>query len=270
MSARDTRIRLPNGTGPKLARRRVVADFAPLLSDPKPRAPQLSELVHGQDFDIHVEQGRWAFGRARPLVTGGRRKGYTGWIEAARLGEPSGRHTHVVTGVSAPVFCRADLKSHILMSVPMGSRVAVMDERDGYSQIGAGAWLSRLHLRRVCEPETDWIAVARRMLGQPYVWGGNGARGVDCSGLVQMSLSVCGVDAPRDADLQEVALGEPVDAPDRPGDLLFWPGHVGVMATKTRLLHANATHMAVVEEPLGPALRRMEKAGVRLRAVKRF
>jgi cell wall-associated NlpC family hydrolase len=85
-----------------------------------------------------------------------------------------------------------------------------------------------------------------------------------------MALCACGIDAPRDADLQEAALGDVTALPERPGDLLFWPGHVGILATKTRLIHANATHMAVVEEPLLPALKRMKRAGINLRAVKRL
>ncbi len=268
--ARDSRLSLPKGTGPRIARRRIVIAYTPLLSHPKPRAAQQTELVHGQEFDIHVEQGRWAFGRARPLVRGSRRSGYVGWVNLSALGDVQSRSTHFVTAISAPVFCRADLKSHIVMSLPLGARVTVMRETDGYCQIGAGAYLSRLHLRLTSNPETDFVAVARRFLGQPYIWGGNGARGLDCSGLVQMSLSVCGVDAPRDADLQEAALGEAVAAPGQVGDLLFWPGHVGILATKTRLLHANATHMTVVEESLGPALKRIERAGSKLRAVKRL
>lgn len=266
----DPRASLPDGIGPKIARRRVVTEYAPLLTHPKPRAAQQTELVHGQAFEVHAEQRRWVFGRACPLVPGGRRKGYVGWVAAKTLGDLQSTHTHFVTSISAPVFARADLKSHIVMSLPLGARISVMRDTDNYYQIGAGAYISCLHAKAVSKPERDLIAVARRYLGQPYVWGGNGARGVDCSGLVQMSLSACGIDAPRDADLQEKVLGEAVAAPDQVGDLLFWPGHVGILATKTHLLHANATHMAVVEEPLGPALERMKRAGVNLRAVKRL
>lgn len=256
--------------GPKIARRRVITEYAPLLSHPTPRAAQQTELVHGQEFDVHAEQGTWAFGRACPLISDSWRAGYVGWVAADVLGDLQSAQTHYVTSVSAPVFCRADLKSHIIMSLPLGARISVMLESDSYYQIGAGAYVSRLHVRSILDPERDLIAVARRYLGQPYVWGGNGARGVDCSGLVQMSLSACGIDAPRDADLQEQMLGEAVATPEQVGDLLFWPGHVGILATKTRLLHANATHMAVVEEPLAPALKRMKRAGVKLRAVKRL
>lgn len=268
--ARDPRTSLPPGTGPKIDRRRVVIAHTPLLADPKPRAAQQTELVHGQEFDVHGVQGRYVFGQARPLLKGSRRKAYVGWVAKAALGDVQGRSTHIVNAISSPVFARADLKSHILMSLPMGARVSVMRDVDGYGQIGSGAYISGLHLQRVDEPETNWVNVARRYLGQPYIWGGNGARGVDCSGLVQMSLSLCGIDAPRDADLQENVLGEHVAQPDRPGDLLFWPGHVGILSTRSRLLHANATHMKVVEEPLQPALKRMARAGTVLRSVKRL
>lgn len=248
----------------------VVAPFAPLLKDPKPRAPQQTELVYGQGFDVYAQRDGWSYGRALPLVAGSDRRGYLGWLSSDQLGQADGHETHVVSVLSAPVFSRADLKSHIVMSLPMGARVGVLQTTESYCQIGAGAYISRLHLRLATHPERNLVAVARRYLGQAYIWGGNGARGVDCSGLVQMSLSLCGIDAPRDADLQEQTLGRSVAMPDQVGDLLFWPGHVGIMSTRTRLLHANATHMSVVEERLAPALKRMESAGVRLRSIRRL
>jgi len=270
----DLRLSLPDGMGPPIAHRRIITPYAPLLSHPKPRASQKMELVFGQGFDVHAEQGRWVLGRASPLVSGSRRQGYVGWVAAKALGDLQGviqpELTYQVTSISAPVFSRADLKSHIVMSLPLGARISVMSETETYCQIGAGAYLSRLHVRALSNPEPDIIAVARRFLGQPYIWGGNGARGVDCSGLVQMSLAACGIDAPRDADLQEKALGQSVASPEQAGDLLFWPGHVGLLAARNSLLHANATHMAVVEEPLMPALERMKHAGINLRAVKRL
>lgn len=268
--ARDQRLSLPRGTGPKLARRRVILPFAPLFSEPKRRSRQLSELVYGQDFDVYGEQGHWLFGRARPIVPGSRRKGYVGWVDGRAMGEINGRYTHRLSSLNTPLFARPDLKSHIVMSLPMGAPVCVTGETDGFKQVGSGAYISDRHLLSIREAEENFVAVARRYLGQPYVWGGNGARGVDCSGLVQMSLTMCGIDCPRDADMQEAALGTHVKAPEIPGDLLFWPGHVGILATKRRLLHANAFHMSVVEEPLGGALQRMDQAGVHLRAVKRL
>ena len=273
--ARDAQLRLRPGTAARLQRARLVLPFTPVLAEPTPRAPQLSEMVYGQVFDIHERKGRWAYGRVKSLAPGSRRTDYVGWVDGRGLQEAATRPTHGVSVLSAPVFHRAELKSHIVMSLPFGSRLAPLSVEGDYVQIGSGAYLHARHVRPIGDTE-PFAAAARRYLGQPYVWGGNGARGVDCSGLVQMALLAAGVEAPRDADQQEAALGDSVPlaavtaGQGEPGDLLFWPGHVGLLGTAHTLLHANAYHMGVVEEPLGPALRRMADKGVELRSVKRL
>jgi cell wall-associated NlpC family hydrolase len=97
---------------------------------------------------------------------------------------------------------------------------------------------------------------------------------VDCSGLVQVALGMCGVSAPRDSDQQRDALGVAVDpaGPLKRGDLVFFPGHVGFMTSPDHLLHANAHWMAVVEEPLADVVARLAAAGVArpVSAVKRL
>ena len=55
--------------------------------------------------------------------------------------------------------------------------------------------------------EPDFVAVAERFLGVPYLWGGKTGLGLDCSGLVQIALRSAGISAPRDTDMQESALG---------------------------------------------------------------
>src|SRR5207248_6398271 len=111
-----------------------------------------------------------------------------------------------------------------------------------------------------CEP--DFVAVAERFVGVPYLWGGKTSLGLDCSGLVQLALAAAGIAAPRDTDLQERALGTPI-APDadyadlRRGDLVFWKGHVAIVRNAASIVHANAFHMAVAIEPIGQAIPRI-------------
>ena len=95
-------------------------------------------------------------------------------------------------------------------------------------------------------------AIAGRFLNVPYYWGGKTFHGLDCSGLVQLSLQACGIAAPRDSDML-AALGDPValdgPAPFSRGDLVFWKGHVGIMVDSVLMVHANAHHMLVAIEP---------------------
>jgi cell wall-associated NlpC family hydrolase len=109
----------------------------------------------------------------------------------------------------------------------------------------------------------DAVDHAERFLGVPYLWGGRSAAGLDCSALVQLAFAAAGIAAPRDSDMQASLLGEalPESEPLRRGDLVFWRGHVGIVADGRLLVHANAHHMAVVREPLAEVEARVAQAG---------
>ena len=127
------------------------------------------------------------------------------------------------------------------------------------------------HLEPVGSAEPDFVGVAERFLGVPYLWGGKSALGIDCSGLVQLACAMAGVGAPRDTGVQEHELGTRIagiEALER-GDLVFWKGHVGIMMDGRRLLHANAHHMLTAIEPLQTTMERLEKKGLQVTSVRR-
>jgi cell wall-associated NlpC family hydrolase len=134
-----------------------------------------------------------------------------------------------------------------------------------------GAYVPAVHLKPIGDYEQDFVAVAERFLGVPYLWGGKTALGLDCSGLVQVALTACGIACPRDSDMQEAALGAPVAgrADLRRGDLVFWKGHVAIARDRDTMLHANAYHMAVAIEPIAQALARISAAGSEVTTIKR-
>ena len=102
------------------------------------------------------------------------------------------------------------------------------------------------------------VAQARLHLGLAYLWGGMSPYGLDCSGLVHLSLRSLGLLVPRDAhDQQDASTPVEVDAV-RAGDLLFFARdgqpahHVGIATGEGRMLHAPETGAVIVEEPLTP------------------
>src|SRR5690606_1215396 len=121
-----------------------------------------------------------------------------------------------------------------------------------------GGYLPAQHLAPIGSVEADFVAVAERFLNVPYLWGGKTSLGIDCSGLVQVARTACGIRFPRDSGMQEAALGEPVALSEmRRGDLVFWKGHVAIARDRDTLLHANAFHMMVTSEPAAAAIARI-------------
>ena len=269
--AADARLALAPGTGPALHTATVVAPVVDLVRTASRNVSPECQLVSGQHFRVHAGKSGWSYGVALNTVDG-RRHDYAGWVRSDALVAQKVAATHRVSALRAPVFSRADIKSAIRMSLPLGARVTGQGIDGDFVQVGGGGFVHRRHLApRGGGWVEDWVDTVESFQGLPYVWGGNGPDGMDCSGLVKMGLESAGVACPRDADQQEAALGEPV-VPDaelmnlRRGDLVFWPGHVGVMQTSGRLLHANAWHMGVATEPLRDAMARIGP----IRTVKRL
>ena len=240
--------------------------MAPLHRKASRRSGQETQLLYGHHFDVYEIKKGWVWGQASSPIKGSKQKGYVGYVPAKFLGDKKIRASHVVTALKAPMFREADIKSQIVQSLPLGAHINGQGRHPNFVQIGGDGYIHRRHLRKITEPpETvDYVDIAESHMGLPYVWGGITTDGLDCSGLVLSSLRAAGQDTLRDTDMMEAELGYHLKVTQRGlkrGDLVFWKGHVGIMQTTTRLLHANAHHMCVESEPLKEAAARILAAG---------
>jgi cell wall-associated NlpC family hydrolase len=231
--------------------RRVATPSTPLRAHPSPEVPFDTEALMGERVTVYDEHEGWAWGQ----LDG---DGYVGYLSAEALGPPDLTSTHRVAALRTFVHPAPNLKLPPLAHLSLGAAVAVQGQEGDWARIGLAAFVFAGHLAPLNTHESDFVAVAERFVGTPYLWGGKTSLGLDCSGLIQLALSASGIASPRDTDMQEKSLGRPVEIrPDLSGlargDLVFWKGHVGVMLDAERLLHANGYHMAVATESLREA-----------------
>lgn len=245
----------------------VVAAAAPIRKAPDAAAAMDDQLLAGEIFAVLESRDGWAWGQSRA-------DGYVGWVSLSDLSRDIRAADHRIVALRTYAFSEPSIKTAPNHLLSLNACFAA-GRREGrfVEAIGLG-WVIEAHAAPVSETASDFVAVAEAFLGAPYLWGGKESLGLDCSGLVQMSLQAAGMAMPRDADQQEAVLKENWQdvtmAPERlRGDVVFWPGHVGIMTDSERLLHANASSMDVTLEHFSEAEARIRAAENPVRAIYR-
>src|SRR3954466_1528653 len=247
---------------------KVVEAIAPLRSGPYADAELATQALKGERVTVYDRNGEgFAWGQLES-------DGYVGWIPEAVLAKPGAEPTHKVTALRTFAFPGPSIKLPPVETLPMGARVTVVREDGAFAVTRDGWYLPRGHLGGLDAVESDFVAVAERFVGTPYLWGGKSSLGIDCSGLVQVSLNAAGTGCPRDSDMQQDGLGRALDAAEmkklQRGDLIFWKGHVAIVRDADTMVHANAHHMATVVENTRDAIARIKAAGSDVTAIKRL
>ena len=243
----------------------VIDPIADVRRAPAPDAALDTQALFGERVTVYetTDEG-WAWGQLAS-------DNYVGWLPANALATPGDAATHRVIVPRTLCFPGPDIKLPPLAALPLGATVAIARQEGRFAVAQNGWHLPAGHVAPLAATYRDFVAVAEILLGAPYLWGGKSVLGIDCSGLVQVSMHAAGLACPRDSDMQQDALGQTVAIEDvTRGDLVFWKGHVAIARDARTLIHANAFHMMVAQEPLAGALTRIAVAGSAVTNVKRL
>jgi Bacterial dipeptidyl-peptidase Sh3 domain/NlpC/P60 family len=246
----------------------IIDAVAPLRKAPSHDAALETEALKGERVTIYDSNGEgWSWGQLNG-------DGYVGWLPDSALVRPRSTLTHRVAALRTLAFPGPSIKMPPVEALPLGAAIEVVRDDGTFAITPQQHFLPLQHLSALNVFENDFVSIAERFVGVPYLWGGKTALGIDCSGLVQIALSACGMAVPRDSDLQQEAMGEVLEDAEiddlRRGDLIFWKGHVAIIRDHATLVHANAFHMQVAIEPITAAHERILASGTDIISVRRL
>jgi cell wall-associated NlpC family hydrolase len=242
--------------------------IAPLRERPSSDASLLTQALKGERVTIYDRNDEgWAWGQLN-------RDGYVGWLPDSSLAKPQAPPTHKITAIRTFAFPGPSIKLPPLDTLVMDSLLTVTREDGAFAVTREGWYLPRQHLGNLDRFEKDFVEMAERFVGTPYLWGGKSSLGIDCSGLVQIALNAAGTGCPRDSDMQQDGLGRALDSVEskklQRGDLIFWKGHVAIVRDADSIVHANAHHMATAIESTSDAIARIKASGSEIVSIKRL
>ncbi len=140
-------------------------------------------------------------------------------------------------------------------SVPMGGRLLELGEvpdREGWIQVELAdgrrgytrsSFLGPCYRKPFTEDEEAFrsrlVELAKKYMDTQYRWGGKSPLGIDCSGLTSMCYMLCGVTIYRNARIMDgFPIKEIEEQEKKPGDLLYFPGHVAMYMGEDRYIHS--------------------------------
>lgn len=248
-------------------RMQLVNPLLGLHAAPRFDSRQTSQALMGETLRVFEDKEGWAFIQLE-------RDGYVGYVSASALSSSVAEPTHRIAVPSTYLYSEPNIKSQPAVVVTMNAVVTVSGGEEKFARLADGRFIYRRHLKPVGEMERDFVAVAEMFLHAPYYWGGKSIHGLDCSGLLQLALEACGVECPRDTDMQEEQVGKRLHVNGMEGlsrgDIVFWKGHTGIMTDERTLLHSNGYHMTTLAEPLRDAIARIAASGNQVTSIKRL
>ena len=196
--------------------------------------------------------------------------GYKGYIENKKF--PSDhKSTHKVYAIFANIYSKPNNINKTSKKLSFSSKIKIVGEKGNFFKAD-NFWIKKKDLKKNSHKNKDLFFNIKKFINIKYKWGGKHYSGVDCSGLIQLFLNYNNKFCPRDARDQMKYFKKKVTLNNiKKNDLIFWKGHVALVISKNKLIHAYGPFKKVVVMSIKKTIERIYKtANLKIIGIRRI
>jgi len=223
----------------------------------------VTQLLYGDTFKNLKKEKSW-------FKIKNERDNYEGYIKKNKF-LPDQKNTHKIFKLSSTLYRKPNKKYKTKIRISFGSRIKILQKKGNFYKFD-NFWINIKDLKKINTIDKNTFKNISKFLKVKYVWGGKHYSGVDCSGLIQLFLNYNEKFCPRDANQQIKYFKKKVKLKNiKKNDLIFWKGHVAVVISKQKLIHAYGPLKRVVIMSIKKTINKIYKtAGLSVIGIRRI
>ena len=211
----------------------------------------VTQMLYGENFTLLRQFGNWY---KIKLHT----DNYVGFIIKKKFAKPF-KATHKVSVLAANIYKKPSDITKQNKKLTFASKIYAK-EKYGFFTKFENQWIRTKNIKPINYKEKNIFSKINLYEGKKYKWGGKNFNGLDCSALVQLFFNFNNKFCPRDTKDQLNYFKKKVELQNiKKNDLIFWRGHVAIILSKNRLIHAYGPSKKVLVMNINYAINRIKK-----------